>query len=206
VVVAEIEVIHVRRRIDAAQRAIEGERLRVERARGALRDLHLHDVAGQDVLLAAPHRVEKSALGECAIEPRRLGRFILEEAFVRQRPGQPRAQVLEPRLGIAFRAGLSRVGVHHEVELAEHVVEHRELVRDQKQHVRSTERVGLFFLQRILLDVTHALVAEIARQPAAEAQRRRNRRDAVRGEPCARILERIGIDALKADIGAARIA
>ena len=67
-VVAEIEVVHVGRGIDAAQRAVELERWRVEIPRRALRDLHLHAVAGEDVILAAPYGGEELLLGDAALQ------------------------------------------------------------------------------------------------------------------------------------------
>ena len=53
------------------------------------------------------------------------------------------AQLLEAPLRVAQRVGLLRVGVDHEVELAEHVVDHRQLVGDEQQHVGRAERIGL---------------------------------------------------------------
>ena len=65
---------------------------------------------------------------------------------------------------------------------------------------------SVFLSQGALFDMAHRLVAEVAGEAAAEAQRRRNRRDAVAPEPGARVLERIGLDAFQADVGAARVA
>ena len=49
------------------------------------------------------------------------------------------------------------------------------------------------------------LVAEVAGEAAAEAQRRRNGRDAMAREPGART-RTVGLDAFQADVGAARVA
>ena len=67
------------------------------------------------------------------------------------------------------------------------------------------ERIGFVLFQGVLLDMADRLVAEVAGEAAAEAQRRRNRRDAMAREPGART-ERVGLDAFEADVGAARVA
>ena len=54
--VAEVEEVHVRRRIEAAQRAVQIDRRGLEGDRHALREHHLHAVAGQDVVLDALYR------------------------------------------------------------------------------------------------------------------------------------------------------
>jgi hypothetical protein len=104
-------------------------------ARGPLRDLHLHDVAGEDVLLGAAHRVEKTGLGKGTFELRRP-RCPLGGRFLGKRDRQTAAQRLQPRAGAPERVGLPRIGVHDEIELAEHVVHDRHLVGDQQQHIR----------------------------------------------------------------------
>src|SRR5678815_2390827 len=50
------------------------------------------------------------------------------------------------------------------------------------------------------------LVAEIAREAAAEAQRRRHWRDLLAREPGPHHFERIALHALETDVGAARVA
>ena len=54
-VAAEVEEIQKRRRIDAAQRAVERKRRQRERRLEALRQHHLENVAGQDVVLGLLH-------------------------------------------------------------------------------------------------------------------------------------------------------
>ena len=55
--VAEVELEHVRRRVDHAQRAVDVERIGAGARRlEALREHDLEDVAGEDVLLGARHR------------------------------------------------------------------------------------------------------------------------------------------------------
>ena len=52
----EVEEEHVGRGVEAAQRAVDAERLRGGSAREALGQHHLEDVARGDVLLGLPHR------------------------------------------------------------------------------------------------------------------------------------------------------
>ncbi len=209
--ILEVEEVHVRRRIEAAQRAIQRKRRRVEAARGALRDLHLHAVAGIDVLLGAAHRLEESLLAERALDRGSLGRGGFgrerEHQAFGQRRREPRTQPLEALARGLVRIGLPRIGVDDEVELAEHVVHHRQLVRHQEQHVGRSQRVGLAAGERGRLDMLHRLVAEVADEPPAEAQRRRNGGHAIALQIVAHVLEWVGVlEALEAHVRAARVA
>ena len=69
---AEIEIEQERRRIGAAERAVERERRQRERHREALRQHHLEDVAGGDVFLGLLHHARElgrrrigDRLGQC---------------------------------------------------------------------------------------------------------------------------------------------
>jgi len=61
---AQIDVVHIRRWIERTKRAIEVDRRRGEGKPDALRDLHLHDVAIQNVLFALRHSGKIFLLGE----------------------------------------------------------------------------------------------------------------------------------------------
>ena len=111
--------------------------------------------------------------------------FLLRKSLVGQWSGETGTQVLEPRFCVAHGIGLARIGIDHEVKLAEHVVHHRELVGDEQQHVGRAERIGFSSLERFF-DMANRLVAEVAGEAAAEAQRRRHGSDAVAREPGAR--------------------
>ena len=208
-VVAEVEVIHVRRWIDAAQRAVERYRRRAERQRGPLRHLDLHELARHDVVLRTAHRLEELPLVHRALErpgQRRLGGRLGEHQRLGQRACEAMAQRLEPLVGFAQCARLARIGVHHEIQLAKHVIDHGELVRNEQQYVRRAERIGLIALERARLDVPDRFIAEVADQAAAEAKRCRQRRRALAPEPRARIVEGIVVALFQADVGAARVA
>src|SRR5438034_11217992 len=83
-----------------------------------------------------------------------------------KRPDQPASQALEPLLRAAKGIRLLGIGVNHEVKLAEHVVDHRELIGDEEQHIRRAERIGLLATQCVRFNVAHRLVAELAHQAA----------------------------------------
>ena len=74
---------------------------------------------------------------------------------------------------------LCRIDQHDAVQLARQVVEHDHRVGDHQQDVRRTQRIGVRALRQLALDVTHAVVAEIAHQPAVEARQPLDRRHAV---------------------------
>ena len=138
-VVGEVEVIHIGRRIHSAQRAVERQGAGFKGARAALRDLHLHQFARHDLVLAAAHGIEERALGERALDRRtcgRLDRRVCQHQRFGKRAHQPVTQALQPVARLGERMWLARIGIRHQVELAEHVVDHRELVGHQQQYVR----------------------------------------------------------------------
>jgi hypothetical protein len=211
VMIGKIEIEHVRRRVEAAQRPVERNRRRRKGPRRALRDLDLHAVAGEHVFLRAPDGFEELGFAERARQRglRHLsGRiFLALQQFLGQWSREARAQLCKPRVRCRVRVRIARVGVDHEIELAHDVVDDGELVGDQQQHVRSSERIGLVGSKRARLDVPDGLVPEISDEPSAEAQRRRHRRNALAREPLLHERKRIGVlHALQADIVAARIA
>ena len=116
------------------------------------------------------------------------------------------AQLLQALARPGVSARLPRIGIHDEIELAEHVIDDRELVGDEQQHVGRAERIGLFRAEGSRFDVAHGLVGEIAHQAAAEAQRGRQGRGALALEPRARVFERVALVLLQAHVGTARIA
>jgi hypothetical protein len=62
--IPEVEIEHVGRGVQRAQRAVERQRARREGLAHALREHHLHDVAIDDVLLGAAHRGLECLLAE----------------------------------------------------------------------------------------------------------------------------------------------
>jgi hypothetical protein len=64
---------HVRRRVDVAQRAVDGERIGPELGLEPLRQHHLVDVAGGDVLLGLADLLLESLAGVIGSEHDRLG-------------------------------------------------------------------------------------------------------------------------------------
>jgi hypothetical protein len=63
--------------------------------------------------------------------------------FVGDRRGQPGMQMFQALVCRAPCARLARIRIHDQVELAEDVVHHRELVRQQQQHVGRADCVRL---------------------------------------------------------------
>ncbi len=103
------EIEHVRARVDRAQRPVEVEGRDPQRQREAAADLHLEDVAGEDVLAAAEHAAHEVLAAEVgerlAVVDRR--RLRGERRRGRERPAQPLAELAEP----AHRAGVGGVDV-----------------------------------------------------------------------------------------------
>ena len=60
---------------------------------------------------------------------------------------------MAPPIAVAWQ-GLG-VGVDHEIELAENVIDHGELIGHEEQHVWRAERIWLVSLERAFLDMPH---------------------------------------------------
>ncbi len=172
--VLEVQEVHVRRRVDGAQPAVDRERLDRRRRRPALRGHDLEGVAGVHVLDdPGHHRLE------------RLARHVGLELRLRalggadggpwKRAGEPLADLADRLDGARVRrlhpAVLLRVGVGEDRDRVAQVVEGEDHVGEHQRHVRQPDhvRVGL----REALDRAHAVVAEEADRAA------RKRREAV---------------------------
>ncbi len=91
--IAQIEEVHIRRGIEAAQRAVQIQWPRAERDRQALRDHHLHAVAVEDVLLDPLDRRFETGLGETGDEIR----FAHRARALRPMPGRTLLHALDQR-------------------------------------------------------------------------------------------------------------
>ena len=169
--VLQVHEIHVRRGIERAQRAVEIERRGGVGNRQALRQHHLHDVAGTDVRERFLDRLfkrllrerrHKIALGHGLAA---TGLAVLYDAFAKFR-----YQFIEPAIGLVKGIFDCRIDVDDDVELALEVVEYNDFVRHRQQNVRCANNVGLGHIAQTRLDVTNRLVAEVTHEPAGEAR------------------------------------
>ena len=166
--ITEVEIEHVRRRVEGAQGAVQRQRLFLERPRQALRNLHLHDVAVENVLLAPGHRFEKGLLADARARRVRNTRSVRRDAHRLAQAGQ---QFRQAAVRGGQCAGLARIGIHDEVQLAGEVVENRHLLGLQQHDVGRAQRVGLGRPARQLrFDIAHDFVAEHAHQSAGAAR------------------------------------
>ncbi len=65
------------------------------------------------------------------------------------------------------------------MQLAGEVVEYHHGVGNHQQDIRCAQRIRVGAIAKFALDIAHAVVAEIADQPAVEARQAFDRRDAV---------------------------
>ncbi|MDT4829051.1 hypothetical protein FQZ97_624610 [compost metagenome] len=179
--VAEVEEVHVGGRVEAAQRAVQVDGRGAEVDGHALRRDHLHAVTGEDVFLDGVHRALVVLAGEAGAELRfrRVHRAEVEAAARSDRLAQVFQQFLQTRMAVLVGIGLGRVGEDDGVHLAGQVVEHHHGVGHHQQDVRVAQRVRVRALRQALLDVAHAVIAEVADQPAVEARQPRQGRYAV---------------------------
>ena len=159
--IAQVVVIHIRAGVQRTQGAIQRQRAGREFFVNALPHLHLHEVARSDQLFGTHHRGQVVVFGKAALGgvAHALGnRGSLCGCF------QALFQFTQTRLRFGIRIGLCRVGVHHERELAREVVDHRQLFGLQQQDVGHAQVVSRARMRQLLFDVTHRVVAKIARQ------------------------------------------
>ncbi len=126
--VAEIEIEHVRRRVDRTQGAIQRERRSAKRTRQALRQHHLHDVSVVHIADGAPDGGAKRLASEVR---RDIGRCLLAIRGQGKRQLERPQQLAQARLGVLPGARFRRVGVDDKVELAGEIVDHGKLLGNQ---------------------------------------------------------------------------
>ncbi len=168
---ADVEEVHVRRRIERAQRAVHVHRARTERHAHALAEHHLERIAGADVVLHLLDRGDEALAGEAAdevgfVQRRRLQCLRIRRAAVAQAMGER----IQPAVGARPGLRRTRVGVDDEVEPPLEVVEHRQLVAEHQQDVGRAQFVGPGVGAQARLDVLDAFEAEPADQAAGEAR------------------------------------
>ena len=182
--VLEVEEVHVRRRVDRPQAAVDRERLDRRGRRPALRRDDLEGVAGVHVLDdAGDHRLERLAR-HVGLELR-LG----TRAAAAGRGSGPASSSRTSWIASRARSWRFRVlvdvGVGEDRDRVPEVVEGDDHVGEHQRHVGQADRVRVRAGQP--LDGAHAVVAEEADRAAGERDRLVGRRlpeapDLVRGE------------------------
>ena len=165
--VVEVEEVHVGRRVDGAQPAVDRERLDRRGRRPALRGHDLEGVARVDVLDdPGHHRLERLAR-HVRLELRLGGRLRLRP---RQRAGEPLAHLAD-RVARTLVRGLVLVdvGVGQDRHRVLEMVEGDDDVGQHERHVRQPDRIRVDVRQA--LDGPHAVVAEEADRAAREGDR-----------------------------------
>ena len=170
--IAEVEEVHVRRRVDAAQRAVQIDGRGLERNRHALGNHHLHAVASEDVILDGADRAFVVLAAEAGAERRlRACRLVQIHTQTRcERLTQLVQDVLQLLLTTLEGVALSRIGQHDGVHLARQVVEHHHGIGDVEQNVRRAQRIGVPPGSQLGLDVTHAVIGEVTDQATIETR------------------------------------
>ncbi len=161
-----------------------------------LRQHDLHDVAGRDVVLRAPHGGLERVGSRFAFGARHRGRRLVGD---RDRGARGATQLLQPLLRTGVRVVLAGIGVDDQGDLAREVVDDRELVGQQQQHVGQIverARASRLAQRELALDVPHGVVAEIAGEPAAESRQPGLRRRPEAAQELAEERERVAFMAL----------
>ena len=186
---AEVEVEHVGGGVHRPQRPVKRHRRAAVALRHALREHDLHGVARLDVALRLLHRGLERRLAEIGL---RLAQRAAPLGHPIQGQAQRSRQLAQPLPRVLVRAFPGRVGEYDQVQPAGQVVDHRELLGQEQQHVRAAERVGLEPAAREpRLDPARRVVAEVAHESAAQPRQARQFRRLESREKTAHEFQRI---------------
>ncbi|VVN40577.1 hypothetical protein PS634_05389 [Pseudomonas fluorescens] len=170
--IAEVEEVHVRRRVEAAQRPVQIDGRGLEVDGHALRRDDLHHVARQDVLLDGIDCGFVIALSKTGAEYRIGRRRTVQIQTTARRDWLTQfvhqfIKLLAPMLiGIL----LCRIDQHDGVHLARQVVEHHNRIGHHQQDIGHAQWIRVRAVGQALLDITHAVITEITDQPAIETR------------------------------------
>ncbi|MNO70925.1 hypothetical protein D3C76_618250 [compost metagenome] len=179
--VAEIEEVHVRRRVEATQRPVQIDGCCLEVDRHALRRYDLHAIARQDVFLDGIDCALVIVLGKTGTEYR-LGGLLAGEiqATARcDRLAQLFQQLFELGQAIFVGVFLGRVSQYDGVHLARQVVEHHHGIGNHQQDIRHAQRVRIRALAQAFFHIADAVIAEVTDQAAIETWQAGNGRHLV---------------------------
>ena len=165
--IIEVEIKHVRRRVQRAQRAIQRQRRRVQRLGHALRRHHLHNVAFEDIFFRALH------CSVIRLPAKARHRRFRDRGAVR-RNDHRRTQLFQQFGESCARAAEcirhSRLGVHHEKKLARKIIDNGYFFRHQQRNVGRAKLIRLLRVRKFLFDIAHGVVAKVADQSATKAR------------------------------------
>ena len=180
------EVVQERRRVQPAQRAIEGERRQGEGTAEALARHHLEHVAGADVLLGALDDGEILVMRRVGFDGAEGGKIFRHRRRSRGRALQIVDRIVQPLGGAGIRRpcidAVLRPHRRHDQDLVAHRVEDRDDRRPQQDRVGQAERIGRNIGQ--LFDEPHHVVAEIAEQPGRHRRQAGRQRHAAFADQC----------------------
>ena len=168
--VAKVVEIHVGAGVERTQRPVQRQRAFGVTLFDALTYLHLHEVATRDQLFGFFNSRDVIGFGKVPLCRVSLAGFddrgadrVLELFF----------QVAQPLFRAHVGLGRGGVGVDDQVELARQVVDDSQLFALQQQDIWRAQGVGRAGFFEFFLDVTHRVIAKIARQTAAKTRQTR---------------------------------
>ena len=168
--VLQVQIEHIRGRVQIAQRPVEVDGRGGEIAAHALGRHHLHDVAGENVLADLLHGGGVLLAGKLGDEVvfvhRRAVHLVLR---FRQRRAQAALQLVQTGFGAGHRVRGVGAHVHDQEQAAAQVIEHHHFLGAHQQDVRHPQHVLATRRAQPGLEIAHAVVAEIAHQAAVEA-------------------------------------
>ncbi len=195
--IAEIEKVHVGRRVDPPEGPVDRERRGGAAPLEPLRQDHLEDVAGPDVVLGPPH---PRLVPRLAHVDRPAARPAPRRARPRETAQERPLRRLDPGPGLPIpleqaarreRTGLvSGPDVRDDLNPLAQMIEGENGIVDPEQDVGGPEIVRT--RPRQFLDLAHHVIGQVAHGPSGEAGQIGKRHGAVRGDGPPQRLERPG--------------
>ena len=164
--VSEVVVVHIRRRIETSQRPVQGNRTFGKAALNALTNLHLHTVAGQNVVLGLPHSLQiifsvKRTLGFVNDATGSIRSFY--------RSSQCLFETSNTTNGCRVCPWNTWISINNDVHTTFKTVDHNEFFAQQQTDIRHPDTSGLIAPQFAAFDHSNRVIAEVPDQSARQA-------------------------------------
>ncbi len=164
------QIVHIRRRIDDAERAVQLERSRMELGFPALREHALKNISRFDVFLCLADHLFKVGLAHIRGEGNRCPPALGRRAP--QRTAKPGDHPFNPRRCLAIGLADCPLGLRGHVGIGDHLNLLRDIVEDEQRIGQKKRKLGevqtLFPAKRDVLERADHVVSEIADGSADE--------------------------------------
>ena len=167
--IAQIQIEHVRRRVQITQCPVQVQRRRLERAAHALGRHHLHHVAGENILAHLLHAGLELVFREFAAEIAFVHRLAVHGMLrLRQGRTQLRLQRIQTLCRLLARIPVTGIHMHHQEQGTAQIIEHHHFFGAHQQDIRHAEHILAGGRTQPRLEIAHAVITEVAHQATVE--------------------------------------